>query len=142
MTTIRLVGLLMAGLLATGTAIAQAFPSRPVTLMVPYPAGGLSDVIARKVNAAMAKELGQPVVIENLGGAGGAIAAQKVLNAPADGHYLFMGSPNELILAPLAMASVKYKPEDVRMVQRLALAPIAILVALDPKSLAHAYLLV
>jgi tripartite-type tricarboxylate transporter receptor subunit TctC len=126
MTTIRLVGLLMAGMLATGAAIAQAFPSRPVTLMVPYPAGGLSDVIARKVNAAMAKELGQPVIIENLGGAGGAIAAQKVLNAPADGHYLFMGSPNELILAPLAMASVKYKPEDFRMVQRLSLAPIAI----------------
>lgn len=123
--TRKLTGLL-AGLLLAGTALAQSYPTKPVMLMVPYPAGGLSDIIARKVNAALAKELGQPVIIENLGGAGGAIAAQKVLNAPADGYYLFQGSPNELILAPLAISAVKYKPEDFRMVQRVALAPLAV----------------
>lgn len=112
--------------LAVATAQAQTYPTRPVTLMVPYPAGGLSDVLARKVNVALAAELKQPVIIENLGGAGGAIAAQKVLNAPADGHIIFQGSPNELILAPLAIQAVKYKPEDFRLVQQMAMAPIAI----------------
>ncbi len=112
--------------LAVTPAHAQPYPTRPVTLMVPYPAGGLSDVLARKVNVALAAELKQPVIIENLGGAGGAIAAQKVLNAPADGHIIFQGSPNELILAPLAIQAVKYKPEDFRLVQQMAMAPIAI----------------
>lgn len=112
--------------LAVTPAQAQPYPTKPVTLMVPYPAGGLSDVLARKVNVALAAELKQPVIIENLGGAGGAIAAQKVLNAPADGHIIFQGSPNELILAPLAIQAVKYKPEDFRLVQQMAMAPIAI----------------
>lgn len=120
-----LLGLLVA-LAMAGGAMADAYPSKPVNLMVPYPAGGLSDMIARKVNQALAAELKQPVIIENLGGAGGAIGAQKVLNAPADGYYLFQGSPNELILGPLSMAAVKYKPEDFRLVQRIALAPLAV----------------
>jgi tripartite-type tricarboxylate transporter receptor subunit TctC len=113
-------------MLLTGLVHAQPYPTKPVTLMVPYPAGGLSDLIARKVNVALAEELKQPVIIENLGGAGGAIAAQKLLSAPADGYMIFQGSPNELILAPLAMKAVKYKPEDFRLVQQIALAPIAI----------------
>ncbi|WP_374669990.1 tripartite tricarboxylate transporter substrate binding protein [Ramlibacter sp.] len=112
-------------------ALAQAFPNRPVTLLVPYPAGGLSDVIARKVNTALGKSLGQPVIVDNLGGASGSIAAQKTLNTPADGHLLFQGSPNELIFAPLALAAVKYKPEDFRQVHRIAMAPMAILARPD-----------
>jgi tripartite-type tricarboxylate transporter receptor subunit TctC len=117
-------------LVAAGVC-AQGFPSKPVNLMVPYPAGGVSDVIARKVNQPLAKALGQPVIIENLGGAGGSIAAQKVLNAPADGYNLFQGSPNELILGPLALSAVKYKPEDFRMVQKIAVFPIAVMARKD-----------
>ena len=94
--------------------------------MVPYPAGGLSDVIARLVNTSLAKHLGQPVIVENLGGVSGAIAAQKVLNAPADGYYIFQGSPNELILSPLANAAVKFKSEDFRLVQMIGVAQMAI----------------
>ena len=96
-------------LLMATAALAQTFPAKPVTLMVPYPAGGVSDVIARTLNVTLAKHLGQPVIVENLGGAGGAIAAQKVLNSPADGHLIFQGGPNELILAPLSNSAVKYK---------------------------------
>ena len=117
--------LFVGGLLLSTVALAQSYPSRPVTLLVPYPAGGLSDVIARRVNTSLGKALGQPVIIENLGGASGAIAAQKTLNAPSDGYILFQGSPNELIFAPLALAAVKYKPEDFRQVHRVALAPMA-----------------
>jgi hypothetical protein len=127
MKLLKPLGLLLSlAMAASAPVLAQNFPSKPVTLMVPYPAGGLSDLIARKVNVALAAELKQSVIIENLGGAGGAIAAQKVLSAPADGYYLFQGSPNELILAPLALKAVKHKPEDFRLIQRMALAPMAI----------------
>lgn len=115
----------------SGLAQAQSYPTRPVTLLVPYPAGGLSDVIARSVNNTLGKHLGQPVVVENLGGASGSIAAQKVLNGASDGYQLFQGSPNELILAPLAIASIKFKSEDFRLVQMIATAQIAFLVRKD-----------
>ena len=112
--------------LALATAQAQTFPSKPVTLMVPYPAGGLSDVLARIINTPLGKQLHQPVIVENLGGVSGAIAAQKVLTAPADGYYLFQGSPNELILSPLANAAVKFKSEDFRLVQMIGAAQMGI----------------
>jgi tripartite-type tricarboxylate transporter receptor subunit TctC len=66
-------------------------------------------------------------IVENLGGASGSIAAQKVLNSPADGQIIYQGSPNELILAPLAMQTVKYKSEDWRMVQVIGSFPMAVL---------------
>ena len=112
-------------------AQAQTFPAKPVTLMVPYPPGGLSDVIARRVNAPLSKALGQPVLVDNLGGASGSIAAQKVLAAPSDGYLVFQGSPNELIFAPLAISSVKYKPEDFRQIHRVGMAPMAIMARAD-----------
>lgn len=110
---------------------AQSFPSKPVTLMVPYPAGGVSDVIARTLNNTLSKHLGQPVIVENLGGASGGIAGQKVLNSPADGHVIFQGSPNELILAPLANSAIKYKPEDFRLVQMITINPLVMLARKD-----------
>jgi tripartite-type tricarboxylate transporter receptor subunit TctC len=107
-------------LLATGAAIAQGYPAKPVNLMVPYPAGGPSDAIARIFFNPLGKELGQQVLVENLGGVSGAMAAQKVLAAPADGYYIFQGSPNEVILSPLANAAVKLKAEDFRLVHPVA----------------------
>lgn len=124
--------LLLAGVLFAGVAAAaDPFPVKPVTMMVPYPAGGLSDVIARVVNTPLATRLGKPVVVENLGGASGAIGAQKVLGAPADGYYLFQGSPNELILSPLANAAVKFKSEDFRLVQMIGVANVVLLARKD-----------
>lgn len=111
--------------LAAGLAGGQA--NKPVTLLVPYPAGGLSDVIARMVEKPFARAAGQMVVVDNLGGASGSIAAQKVLNAPADGNLVYQGSPNELILAPMALQAVKYKAEDWRMVQVIGSFPMAVL---------------
>src|SRR5437868_2121305 len=122
---------LLAGLLLVGGALADTFPGKPVNLMVPYPAGGPSDVIARIFSAPLGKELGQPVLVENLGGAAGAVAAQKVLAAPADGYYLFQGSPNEVILAPLANVAVKLKAEDFRLVHPVAESVMVFLVRKD-----------
>ncbi len=107
----------LAGLLAAASVLAQAYPAKPLSLVVPYPAGGPSDAIARIFNTALGKELGQTVLVENLGGVSGALAAQKVLAAPADGYNLFQGSPNEVILAPIANAAVKVKAEDFRLLQ-------------------------
>lgn len=116
----------VAALAIGASALAQSFPTKPVSLMVPYPAGGLSDNIARRVNVPLGAALGQPAIVENLGGASGSIAAQKVLNSASDGQLVFQGSPNELILAPIALSAVKYKPEDFRQIHRIALAPMAI----------------
>lgn len=129
---IKKLGALLAGLLLAGAAAAaDPYPSKPIMMMVPYPAGGLSDVIARLVNNPLSKQLGQPVLVENLGGVSGAIAAQKVLSSPSDGYYVFQGSPNELILTPLANAAVKFKSEDFRMIQMIGVAPMVILARKD-----------
>lgn len=117
---VRLLALSTALVLGAGAALAQAASTRPVNLMVPYPAGGPSDAIARIFFNPLAKELGQPVLVENLGGVSGALAAQKVLAAPADGHYVFQGSPNEVILSPLANAAVKLRTEQFRLVHPVA----------------------
>ena len=116
---------------AAHTSAADIFPDKPVSLMVPYPAGGLSDVIARFVNMPLSKQLGQPVIVENLAGASGSIAAQKLLNSPADGYRIFQGSPNELILAPLAMKAVRFKSEEFKLVQMIGSAQIAVLARKD-----------
>lgn len=122
---------LLAGMLLASGAAAQAYPAKPVSLMVPYPAGGPSDAIGRIFSTPLGKELGQTVLVENLGGASGAIAAQKVLAAPADGYYIFQGSPNEVILSPLANASVRLKAEDFRLVAPIADAVMVVLTRKD-----------
>jgi tripartite-type tricarboxylate transporter receptor subunit TctC len=119
-----------AALLGQGAQAAD-YPSRPVMMMVPYPAGGASDAIARVVAPPVSKQLGQPVLVENLGGVSGALGAQKVLTARPDGYYLFQGSPNELILAPIANPAVKLKSEDFRLVQMIGMAPLVIVARSD-----------
>ncbi len=95
-------------LLSAAPASAQDYPAKPITLVVGYPPGGSTDLMGRLVGAELATRLGQPVVIENLGGAGGTIGAQKVANAAADGYTLLVGASNELAIAKLVAKSVKY----------------------------------
>lgn len=126
----RSIALLATALVAWG-ASADTYPAKPVNLMVPYPAGGPSDAIGRIIATPLGKELGQTVLVENVGGASGAIAAQKVLSAPADGYYIFQGSPNEVILAPLANSSIRLKAEDFRLVAPIADAVMVVLTRKD-----------
>ena len=81
---------LVACMLATGAASAQSYPSRPITLVVPYPPGGATDAIARIVQDSMSYSLGQQIVIENIGGAGGMIAAARAARAAPDGYTVLL----------------------------------------------------
>lgn len=121
----------MAAASATLLAIAgaaRAFPTRRLSVVVPFPAGGPADVAARVLQPALQKGLGETVIIENLGGAGGSIGVAKVLSAPADGHTILLTTMAEPILPPLAMASVRYKPEDLRLVAPLSHSNIVLVV--------------
>ena len=103
-----------------GSVQAQSFPNKTINLIVPYPAGGPSDFFARKVQPDAQSKLGQTMVIENVGGAGGSIGMSRLLSAPADGYTIALASPMELVLAPMAIQGVKYKPEEFKMVAQFA----------------------
>jgi tripartite-type tricarboxylate transporter receptor subunit TctC len=81
---------LIAACLALGGASAQTYPSRPITLIVPFPPGGATDTIARVIQDAMARSLGQPIVVENVGGAGGMIAAARAARTAPDGYTIMI----------------------------------------------------
>jgi tripartite-type tricarboxylate transporter receptor subunit TctC len=100
------------GLLPLSSALAQAWPTgKPVTLVVGYPPGGSVDLVARTIAEPLSKRLGTPVVVENIGGAGGTIGAQKVVNAAPDGYTLLLGSGSEVSIARLFNTAVKYNGE-------------------------------
>src|SRR5690606_14781468 len=88
--------------LATTCAQAQAWPSKPIKLLAPSAAGGPPDAYARALADPLAKALGQPVVIENVPAAGGMIAAQQIMRAPADGHTLLVNTAGMMTITPNA----------------------------------------
>ncbi|RVU43717.1 tripartite tricarboxylate transporter substrate binding protein [Rubrivivax rivuli] len=100
-----------------------AFPTRPLTLMVPWPAGAPSDAIARKLQPGLQQALGQPVVVDNLGGAGGTLGVAKAMAQAADGHTLLVGTPTELVLSPLTIPAVRYKAEDFTLLAHFGRVP-------------------
>jgi tripartite-type tricarboxylate transporter receptor subunit TctC len=87
------------------------YPSRSVTVVVPFPAGGPSDVVARIVTEHMGKTLGQTLVIENVGGAGGTIGSGRVASAQPDGYTLLAGSMGSHVSAPVLTPNIKYDSE-------------------------------
>jgi len=106
-----------------GQAAAATFPSRPVTLVVPYPAGGSADILARAIGQKLADRLGQAVVVENRGGAGTAIGTRFVAEAPADGHTLLLGTVSSHAINP-AITQVGYDPvRDFVLVAPVASTP-------------------
>ena len=116
--------------LAASPVLAQSWPSKPITMVVPWPAGGPSDFVARQIQNDLSKALGQTLIVENVGGVGGALGVQKMLTG-TDGHTVLLGSPLELIIPPLTIATVKYKPNDLRMAAQLVKAPMVLLARKD-----------
>jgi tripartite-type tricarboxylate transporter receptor subunit TctC len=99
----------LVAMLTGGAALAQAFPTKTVTIIVPYPPGGLIDLVARQIQPRLQQELGQPVVIENRAGAGGNVGAEVVARATPDGHMLLLGNPS-LAISPLIYPKLNYDP--------------------------------
>ncbi|WP_431103056.1 Bug family tripartite tricarboxylate transporter substrate binding protein [Roseateles noduli] len=113
----RVTALLAVGLATLSVASAQtsspsAYPNRAITLVVGYPPGGSTDLIARALGLELGRQLGQTVIVENLGGAGGSLAAGKVANAPADGYTLLVGANNEIAINALVRRNIKYSLKD------------------------------
>ena len=116
-------------LLATTGAWAQDYPSRPVTLIVPYAAGGGNDVMARIVAEKMSRSLGQQIVIENKGGAGGSIATRQVAKAAPDGYTLGLGGTGTHAINPTLYPNVGYDPrKDFAPVGLIATSALVVLV--------------
>ena len=111
---------------AAGSA---AFPEKPVRIVVPFPAGGATDVVARTLGQRLSQMWGQPVVIENRPGAGGNIGADLVAKAPPDGYTLLMASSAEVAINPYLYKSMPFDPaRDLAPVSLVASAPLVLLV--------------
>jgi tripartite-type tricarboxylate transporter receptor subunit TctC len=115
--------------LCAAGASAQDYPSRPITLIVPYAAGGGNDVMARVVAEKMSRSLGQQIVIENKGGAGGSIATRQIAKAAPDGYTLGLGGTGTHAINPTLYPNVGYDPrKDFAPVGLIATSALIVLV--------------
>ncbi|MYZ42488.1 Bug family tripartite tricarboxylate transporter substrate binding protein [Schauerella aestuarii] len=96
------------GIAMTASAQAGSYPERPISLVVPYTAGGATDVLARTIGVSLSKELKQPVIVENLPGAGGTIGQSKVARAAADGYTILLGNVGTLAANPSVYKNLPY----------------------------------
>jgi tripartite-type tricarboxylate transporter receptor subunit TctC len=105
------------------------YPDHPITLIVPYAPGGGNDVLARAVADPMAKILGQPLVVENRGGAGGSVGTRQIAKAPPDGYTLGLGGTGTLAIDPTLYPNAGYNPrKDFAAVGLIATSPLIVLV--------------
>lgn len=105
-------------------AIAQVgYPDKPITLVVPNAAGGAADNLARSLAEELSRRLGQSVVVENHGGASGAIGAQRVLRSPADGYTLLFGTTSDMVVTPIVNRSAGYTARDFTPIARVGVTP-------------------
>src|SRR5689334_11692523 len=111
-------------ILSSAAASAEQWPSRPVRLIVPYPAGGGTDIVARVLARKLGAALGQPFVVENKPGGTGIIAGQAVARAAPDGYTLLVATPNEVVMNQAMFAEVGYRPlSDLTPVALIAWTP-------------------
>ena len=93
-----------------GQALAQAYPSKPIRLVVPFPPGGPTDILGRAIGAKLAEQMGQPVIIDNRGGAGGGIGADNVAKSAPDGYSLLLGTTGTHTINPNLYSKLPYDP--------------------------------
>ena len=138
-TTVKTLALI-ALLAAAAPVTAQDYPSRPITLIVPYAAGGGNDLMARTAAEKMSKSLGQQIVIENKGGAGGSIATRQVAKSAPDGYTLGLGGTGTLAINPTLYPNVGYDPrKDFAPAGLIATSALVVLVhpSIEAKSIAE-----
>jgi tripartite-type tricarboxylate transporter receptor subunit TctC len=124
LTTLRGMLAAMAVMAMLGSAGAQDYPNRPVTLVVPFPPGGSTTIVARIVADKMSEVLGQSIVVDNRSGAGGTVASRSVSKAAGDGYTILLGYTGTLAIAPTLYGNVGYDPrKDFEPIGRIGTAP-------------------
>ncbi|WP_137894481.1 tripartite tricarboxylate transporter substrate-binding protein [Ramlibacter sp. 2FC] len=122
----------------SGAALAQTYPRRPVRMIVPFAAGGSTDVIARALSEGLGRDLGQPVVIDNRAGAGGAVGTMEMLRSVPDGHTVAMVSSSNTAAVPAMNPKIGYNPvADFTPIMNIAAVPW--LIAVHPSFPARNY---
>lgn len=116
-----------------GTALAQtgkaAWPTKPIRLVVPFNAGGATDIIARTVGEALSKRIGQPVVVDNKGGAAGILGTDAVAKAAPDGHTLLLTLSTSMLINQFLYTKLPYNPQkDLVLITQVAAAPVTLVV--------------
>ena len=128
------------GALASHPVLAQAYPAKPIRLVVPFPPGGSTDIVARIVAQKLSERLGQQVVVENRGGAGGTIGTEVVAKAAPDGYTLVLGTTSTHVVAPSVYGKIGYDPvKDFAPVSLVAVTPYLLVVnpSVNVKSLSE-----
>lgn len=130
--TMRTVLAVAAGVLLSVSAQAQNFPTKPIRIVMGFPAGGPLDQHARLLSDKLQAELGQPIVMDYKPGAGGAVAAQDVMKAPADGHTLMIANTGVMTINPALYPKLPYQTlRDFTPIARTAMQPLAFMVGKD-----------
>ena len=115
------------------SVFAQTYPSKPITLVVPFAPGGNVDIVGRALAQSLTTVLGQSVVVDNKVGAGGSIAASYVANAPGDGYTLLVGTTNTVSVLPFMMKTQPYKLSNFQPISLVATSPLLIAVRAENK---------
>ena len=125
------VALFAAGLWSAASAQQAGYPSKPVRMVVPFAPGASTDILARLAADELAKRLGQPFVVENVGGAGGTIGAAQVVKAKPDGYTLVAGSPGPITISPVAQKDMPYDVAELQAITMIAGGPGVLVVRKD-----------
>lgn len=113
----------------TACAWAQNYPAKPIKLIVPYAAGGATDITARTLGEKLATRLGQPVLVDNRGGAGGVTGTDQALKSPADGYTFLVSLGTTMLINQYLYEKLPYNPQkDQALITQIALAPVVVLV--------------
>ena len=121
--------LLLAGAMCAPTAVADDYPDKPIRLVVPFPAGGPTDMVARPLAQFLGERLKQQIIVDNRGGAGGGIGAELVAKAPADGYTLLMATVGTQAINATLYKRLGYDPvKDFTPISLVAAAPVALVV--------------
>ena len=129
-TTLR--AALLLGLAAAGTAQAQAWPNKPIRLVIGFAPGGAADFVARTIADPLGRVLGQTVTVDNRAGAGSSLAADFVAKAPPDGYTLLIASPSSISVNPALNPKLSYSAKDLLPVTRVTASPLVL--AVNPGS--------
>ena len=109
-------------------ASAQAYPSKPIRLVVGFAPGGAADTVARTLGEYLGRNLGQPVIIENRAGAGSSIAAENVAHSAPDGYSVLIASPASISVNPALNSRLNYRPSDLAPITKVSTSPLLIVV--------------